>query len=57
MVENTTKQGAIVTVEDVSTQVKNTELKIKTEAAEKATESKSQFLATVSLHPNLDRLV
>ncbi len=48
MVESTTKQGAIITVEDVSTQVKNTELKIKTEAAEKATESKSQFLATMS---------
>jgi len=40
--------GAIITIEDVTTQVKNTELVIKTKAAEKANESKSLFLANMS---------
>ena len=40
--------GTIITIEDVTEQTKNTDLKIKTEAALKATESKSQFLATMS---------
>jgi len=40
--------GAIVTVEDVTIQIKNTELIIKTKAAEKASESKSLFLANMS---------
>ena len=40
--------GTIITIEDVTEQTKNTELKIKTEAAEKASESKSLFLANMS---------
>ncbi len=40
--------GAIATIEDISTQVRNTELQIQTEAAEKASESKSLFLANMS---------
>ena len=40
--------GAIITVEDVTNQVKNTELIIKTKAAEEASESKSLFLANMS---------
>jgi len=40
--------GTIITVEDVTEQTKNTDLKIKTEAALKASESKSLFLANMS---------
>ncbi|MFK5854736.1 MAG: response regulator [Bacteroidota bacterium] len=40
--------GTIITVEDVTEQNKNTDLKIKTEAALKASESKSLFLANMS---------
>ncbi len=40
--------GAIVTVEDITETVINTELQIKTEAAEKASEAKSLFLANMS---------
>ena len=40
--------GTIITAEDVTEQTKNIELKIKTEAAEKASESKSLFLANMS---------
>jgi len=42
------KYGLIVTVEDITEQRKNTELRIKTKAAEKANESKSLFLANMS---------
>ena len=41
-------QGTIITIEDITEQTKNTDLKIKTEAAEKASESKSLFLANMS---------
>ena len=40
--------GTIITIEDITEQTKNTELKIKTKAAEKASESKSLFLANMS---------
>ncbi len=40
--------GAIVTTEDITTQIKNTDLIIKTKAAEKASKSKSLFLANMS---------
>ena len=43
-----TSIGAIVTIEDITTQKNNTELKIQTEAALKASESKSLFLANMS---------
>jgi len=40
--------GTIITIENVTEQTKNTDLKIKTEAALKASESKSLFLANMS---------
>ena len=46
--ENNENSGAIVTIEDITTQKNNTELKIQTEAALKASESKSLFLANMS---------
>jgi len=46
--DNNNASGAIVTIEDITTEVKNTDLKIETEAALKASESKSLFLANMS---------
>jgi PAS domain S-box-containing protein len=40
--------GAIATIEDITTEIRNTKLQIKAEAAEKANESKSLFLANMS---------
>ncbi|NOY50086.1 MAG: response regulator [Chlorobi bacterium] len=40
--------GAIITVEDITEQIKNTDLEIRTKAAVKASEAKSLFLANMS---------